>query len=202
MGIYPFIRDCRTKEEKERKDFSKDLFCHGTFTTLVTNDPGSIDCACRKHRLIRGNKFKYCLSRFYRDHNIRFLEESLDVEFVRYVEIKISWYILKIAQLLINVDLSSVKNIRYYTCFETNEDVASIVKQNDGKYLITLPFTQMSIISSDISREDYESYYQARDEEKTRFIAKYYQNNDQELKDYSIRSINSVLFGKSKKIQI
>lgn len=165
MGIYEFVRDCRTEEEKKNKDFSRDLFCTGTWTTLVANDTGSIDCSCRKHRLIRGNKFTYDLSSFSEDHKEKESIEYVDVEFVRSVNIQRGWNTIIIAQLLVNIDLSHVDNIRYYTCFG-NEDIPSVAKHKDGKYLITLPFSKMSIIIPDLSNEDYREYYKAREQDK------------------------------------
>jgi hypothetical protein len=166
MGIYPFIRDCRNEEERNQKKFDQDLFCQGTVSSLDLTMPGSIDCACVKHRLIRGNKFIYDLSRFYIDHKVKNQICHIEVEFIRYTKLKHKSYTIKVAQLLVNIDLSYIKNIRYYTCFENNKDISSIVKEPDGKFLITLPFTQMSIISTRMTHEDHIQYYETREKEK------------------------------------
>lgn len=162
MGLYPFILDCRTLDEKKNCNFSENLFCKGTSTTL--NMTSSIDCLCDHHKLIKGNKFRYDISKFYRDHNYD-KKETIDVEVVNSVKIRVSWGDVIIIQFLTNHDLSDVKNIRYYTYFE-NEDTPSIFKRSDGLYMITLPFDPFSIERSKMSNEDYRMYDKIRMEEE------------------------------------
>jgi hypothetical protein len=164
MGIYEFMYDCRDNEEKSAHNsgasFDGKCLCYGMWSTYSAG--ACFSNICSKHKVVVGNRFKYYLHRFYADHGVaqqRYRMDSVDeafvltdVEVLDCATMMTSNGQVQIVQFLVEPQCiaDSLKpilqsHVRYFTCFGNNEDTPSYQQRDDGKCIITLPFSNDAV---------------------------------------------------------
>lgn len=158
MGIYGVVFDCRSEEEKARDDdapnaaVDSNLFCCGTWSTLMDDMSLYYAHVCARHRPLRGNVFNYALWRFCADARIvpaPRREECSRVEVLDVAELHTRRGKVDVVRLLAPPEMDNCleevlgsSRLTLFSCF--GEDAAAVPaverRATDGRFILTLPF--------------------------------------------------------------
>lgn len=159
MGIYGYVYDCRSAEEKKLHDENADafdprLFCCGTWATLTNNHSLYFSHICSKHRPVKGNVFLYSLDRFCTDARIfsagtggerHGQQQYHRVEVVDAGELVTRRGKVVVVRMRTDLDCSTVLGAGHLMLFSCFDGEPAAVVRDGSQYIITLPFDDYAV---------------------------------------------------------